>query len=98
MEEALTLRRRITEMTDEQRRALDEARRILQPFFAGESVRLHLPKILSEERQARHDRIAHALQLGEDPRAISRREDVSLRTVRHIRVTVVGRIGGKVHP
>lgn len=94
----MTLRRRHTEMTEEQRLALNEARRILQPFFAGESVRLHLPKLLSEERQARHDRIAEALLAGDDPRSISRREDVCLRTVTQIRVRVIGRIGGKVHP
>ena len=98
MEGLLIAKRRATELTDAERQALEQARRILQPFFAGESIRLHVPKLLSAERQARQDRILQALQSGVDPRVISRAEDVSLRHLRRLRVTIVGRIGGRFPP
>ena len=63
---------------------------MLVPHFPGEQVRLHIPK---KEEGAASLRIAEALKAGEDPRVISRREDVSLSWIRKIRVRVIGRIG-----
>lgn len=79
-------------MTEQQRAALEQARRLLQPHFPGEQVRLHVP---AKQECAAALRIAEALRAGEDIRAISRREDVSIRWVRIVRSRlIVGKIGG----
>lgn len=83
---------RYTEMTQEQRRVLEEVRLLLVPHFPGEQVRLHIPK---KEERAAATRIAEALRAGDDVRVISRREDVSIRWVRMVRSRlIVGKIGG----
>lgn len=86
----MTRPRRHTEMTSEQRRVLEQVRLMLVPHFPGEQVRLHIPK---KDEPAAALRIAEALRAGEDPRTISRREDVSLSWIRKIRARVIGRIG-----
>ena len=89
---------RRSDMTETQRQAIEQARRLLQPFFAGETVRVDIPKILSEDRQARQARIYEALRRGEQTMAIASREDVTVRLVQLVRRRCAGHIGRKSPP
>lgn len=92
MEQTLNRPRRKTDFTEHQREAVEQSRRLLkQAGFRGEEVRIWCGWKQEDEPAAL--RIAEALKAGEDPRVISRREDVSLSWIRKIRVRVIGRIG-----
>ena len=84
-------KRRATEMTDEQRAAMDAARALLAPYFPGEAVKLYLPKRLGSERERRDQRIAEAVASGADLHTIAQRENVSLRHVQMMRKRIVER-------
>lgn len=74
--------KRNTELSAAEREALDSARRILAPYFAGQSLKVYVP---TAPKSARVNRIVSALQGGGDLLDISRTECVSLRWVRTIR-------------
>lgn len=80
---------RNTSMSDEQRAAVERARRLLAPHFAGEEVRLYVPREAAERKIERERRIRLSLEAGLSTAAIARAEDVSDRYVRALR----GRIG-----
>lgn len=84
-----TTARRITELTDQQRQAIDHARRLLAPHFPGETVRLYCPQQAIEAKLERESRIREALCAGLAPAEISRREGVSRRTVYALRGRLV---------
>ena len=85
------MRRRITELTEHQREVIDQARKILSPFFPGEEVRLYVPEKTDDDRMRRDMRIAEMLSSGLSAPEISRAVDMSIRHVRLVR----GRIGIK---
>lgn len=62
----------------------------LSELFGGEQLRLYVPIVGSQQRSARNERIAAAIDAGDAPEVIAKRESVSTRWVRKIR----GRIGG----
>lgn len=66
----------------------------LAAMFGGEEVRLYVPKTVPDLRAARDERIARAIEQGEPPQQVARREAVSERHVRRVR----GRIGGHFPP
>ncbi len=84
------IKRRLTDLTDEQRRALDVARHLLIPHFPGETVKLYVPRScnLDHVREERDRRIEAALAAGDAPEVIVRREDVSKRHLRRIRARI----------
>lgn len=53
----------------------------------GERLRLYVPHVDQQQRAARRHRILQALQAGEAPRLIARRERVSEQWVRQLRAT-----------
>jgi hypothetical protein len=79
------LAERATEMSPEARRALDRARKVLQPYFPGETMRLYVPQKDAIARAELRRRIERALRRGERPREIAAREKVSERYVRQLR-------------
>lgn len=58
-------------------------------LFGGEHIKIYIPKIGGQRRQDRNERIAAAIEAGEPPEIIAKREDISPRWVRKIR----GRLG-----
>ena len=76
--------RRIAHLSDDQRRAVDQARELLWPHFKGETVKLYVPAVSQESRAGRNQRIFQALCAGGLPEAISRTEGVALRTVQRL--------------
>lgn len=84
---------RITDLTDEQRRVIEQARRLLSPHFPGETLKLYVPQRLIDAKLEREQRVRDALRAGLKPREIASREGVSDRYVRALR----GRFG-TVHP
>jgi Mor family transcriptional regulator len=75
----------MTELTPEQRIAIDQARRLLSPYFSGETLRLYLPRMHGEDREQRDRRILESLQLGKSMTEIAQREDCSRRLVYKVR-------------
>ncbi|MEY2686973.1 MAG: Mor transcription activator family [Pseudomonadota bacterium] len=84
------LRRRCSDMTDDQRAALLRARAILSQHFPGETLKVYVPRHDPLEAAERTHRIAEALRRGESILTIAQREQVSVRQVRRVR--------GRVHP
>lgn len=76
---------RSTELTEQQRRAMQEARRLLAPHFPGETLRLYVPQQSVEVKLALQARVRHALEQGEAPAVIARREGITDRYVRVLR-------------
>ena len=68
---------RVTLMTDEQRLALDQARRLLTPHFPGETLRLYVPRCSVQRKLEREARVREALLAGLAPLEVARREGVS---------------------
>jgi hypothetical protein len=66
----------------------------LSSMFGGEEVRFYVPKVATDLRRARDERIAASLQAGETPEAVAKREHISERRVRQVR----GRFGGGNFP
>ena len=81
---------RDTDMTIEQRLALDQARRLLQPHFAGEQVRLYVPRTAIELKLQREQRIRQSLQQQQPARVIAEREGVSRQYVSALRGRIMG--------
>lgn len=89
-----TTARRITELTDQQREAIDHARRLLAPHFPGETLRLYVPQQAMECRERLHRQIAELLAASVPQREISRRTGASKGLVSSISGRVRrGRIG-----
>lgn len=84
MVKARNATRRVSHLTDEQRRAIDHARELLWPHFKGETVKLYVPAVSQESRAGRNQRILQALCSGTAPDAISRAEGVDVRTVQRL--------------
>lgn len=80
-----TTARRITELTDQQRQAIDHARRLLAPHFPGETLRLYVPAQAIEMKLAREARIRDALGAGLTVRQIARTEGCSVGLVSGIK-------------
>jgi hypothetical protein len=89
---------RRTELTREQRTALAEARRLLSPLFAGQTLNLYVPEGCVDAKVERERRIRAALEQGEPASVIARREGVSDRYVRALRGRFVTGARGTVHP
>lgn len=85
----MSLKRRITDMTEPQRQLIDTVRTMLQAHFPGERICIDVPKMLSPQREERRQRIAQALLAGDDVKTISRREEVSIRTIQVVRRGVI---------
>jgi hypothetical protein len=62
--------------------------------FGGEQLRAYVPKLASERRRERAERIAASLAAGHSPEEIAQRESVTPRHVRRIRGSIGGRFGG----
>lgn len=69
--------RRRTELTPEQRAALQTARRVLEPHFPGEKVSMYCRTRSVEVKLQLEARIRDALVAGERPVDVARREGVS---------------------
>lgn len=85
-----------SELTAEQRRALDAARQALAPHFAGEVLKLYVPKGREQQRRQAELAAVQVLQrLAESPpqvrpldSEIARRLGLSVRTLRRIRARI----------
>jgi Mor family transcriptional regulator len=66
----------------------------LSAMFGGEEVRFYVPKVATDLRRARDERIAAALEAGESAETVAKRERLSERRVRQVR----GRFGGGNFP
>jgi DNA-binding NarL/FixJ family response regulator len=78
--------RRVSHLTEEQRRAIDHARELLWPHFRGETVKLYVPVVSHESRAGRNQRILQSIAGGEAVDQIARREGVACRTVQRLAV------------
>jgi hypothetical protein len=59
-------------------------------LFGGEHIKIYIPKIGGQRRQDRNERIAAAIEAGEAPEVIAKRENLTPRRVRQLR----GSFGG----
>jgi hypothetical protein len=66
----------------------------LTSMFGGEEVRFYVPKVATDLRRERDERIAASLEAGEPPSQVAKRERISERRVRQMR----GRFGGGNFP
>lgn len=89
---------RRTDLTPQQRDALEHARRLLSPHFAGETLKLYVPQGCVQAKLEREQRIRAALEQGVAPPVIARREGVSDRYVRALRGRFVTGTRGTLHP
>lgn len=80
----MSARRRGTDLTPEQQAAVDEARRLLQPLFPGEVVRLYIPKVPPAVRQQRLQKVLTGLAANHSHADIARRAGCSTRYVRRM--------------
>lgn len=62
----------------------------LSKLAAGEHLRLYVPKVGGQSRRDRNERIFAAIEAGESPDIIAKRENITPRRVRQLR----GMIGG----
>jgi DNA invertase Pin-like site-specific DNA recombinase len=74
----------LTELTEQQREAIDQARRLLAPHFPGETLRLYCPRQAVEYRERLHRQVAELLAANVAQREISRRVGISVGTVASI--------------
>ena len=85
------LRLRDTDLTLEQRCALAQARLLLQPHFAGEQLRLYVPRQAVEQKLAREARIRQQLLEQREPVQIARQEGVTPQYVRVLRARLTAK-------
>lgn len=68
----------------------------LSDAFGGEQLRVYVPKETAEQRTARDERIAAALEAGETQRDIAKREKVTQKWVYNVNHRKLrGKIGGR---
>lgn len=82
---------RRTDLTEQQRQAMQQARRLLAPHFPGETLRLYVPQRSVECKMALQADVRQALERGEPPAAIARRLGITDRYVRALRGRFVQR-------
>jgi len=72
------------ERTEAQARAYEAALQILQPHFAGESLKIYVPKLLRADRKRRNREILEALAAGSPPAEVARAFGLTPQGVRRI--------------
>lgn len=70
--------RRSCEWTAQQRQAIDDARRLLQPHFPGENVRLYVPARAHEVRMQADQQARELLAMGYSVRIVAGKTGMSI--------------------
>lgn len=86
--------RRRTELTPEQRAAIHTARRLLEPHFPGETVRMYVPARALEHKLQVEQEIASGLAAGLSIRAVASAQGVSVGYVAAVKKRRVGNVVG----